>query len=47
MRSLEEWEVERAVGVGVDRNLEVQNPHLAILQHHRVLAWLESIEKTV
>lgn len=46
MRSLEEWEVERAVGGGVDCDLEVQNPDLAILWHHKVLAWLESAEKT-
>lgn len=46
MRSLEEQEVERAIGVGVDRNLEVQNPDLAILRHHKVIAWLESVEKT-
>jgi len=46
MRSLEEWEMERAVDVGVDHNLEVQNSDLAVLRYHKVLAWLESIEKT-
>lgn len=41
MRSLQEWEVERVSGVGVDHNLEVQTPDLVIFQHHNVLAWLE------
>lgn len=41
-----ERELGRAVSMGVDHNLEVQNLDLAILQYPSILAWVLNITKT-